>query len=100
VRGMELSMFLMWLAIWSAGAIIVGGVIQGIKGAFPRLPTVVYKVAAPIISAVAALFVPNGEPVWHALGIYAASQLLYDVIIDRARREITGSEPTTLKKDQ
>jgi hypothetical protein len=95
---MQMNQFLVWVALWAAGALIVSGVLQGIKGSLPNLPTLVYKLLAPAISVAVALFAPNDAPIWNALGIYAVSQLLYDVIIARARREIEGTVPVTPKE--
>ena len=92
-----LEIFVAWLTVWVAGALIVGGVLQGLKGTFPTAPSWIWKILAPGLSVAAAFAAPGGLAVWHAFGIYAVSQLFYDLIIARAKREIVGEVEKPVK---
>lgn len=81
------------VGVWTAGAIIVVGVIQWLKGFVQQIvrsgvPTWVWSVIMPLcaIGTSRAFDLFGGQAaalkwVWNALGIWAASQLGYEVIV-------------------
>ena len=78
------------MGIWCAGAVIVVGVMQWVKGFTAQtiqrvIPSWVWLLILPLcaIGASAAFsFKQNGGSlIWNALGIWAVSQLGYEVIV-------------------
>lgn len=65
---------------WIKGAIVLIGMIQYLKGAFPKAPAWVWTIAVPLLAAGYAFAPPV---VQDAAGVLAASQLGYEGIVKR-----------------
>jgi len=69
------------LGMWTAGAIIVIGMIEFIKRIYPKLPSWVWLVATPLASGLTAFAGKSDKPIWDALGILSISTLCYQLVI-------------------
>lgn len=75
------------VSIWTAGAIIVVGAIQWAKGIVKQIikrdvPTWIWSIIMPICAVGASIASGHGGKwIWNGLGIWAASQLGYEVIV-------------------
>ena len=78
------------MGIWCAGAIIVVGVMQWVKGITAQtvrrvMPSWVWSLILPVCalgaSAAFSFGRSGGSLLWNALGIWAVSQLGYEVIV-------------------
>lgn len=78
------------MGIWCAGAVIVVGVMQWVKGFTAQtiqrvIPSWVWSLILPLCaigaSAAFAFNQNGGSLIWNALGIWAVSQLGYEVIV-------------------
>ena len=75
-------------AIWAAGAVIVTGSTQAIKKLWKRGPSWLWLIVTMAMSALAgyayASSIGNSHSlIWHALGIFAVTQLFYRTIVKR-----------------
>ena len=78
------------MGIWCAGAVIVVGVMQWVKGITAQtirrvVPSWVWSLILPVCalgaSAAFSFKQSGGSWIWNALGIWAVSQLGYEVIV-------------------
>lgn len=81
------------IVMWSAGAVIVVGMLEFFKGAFPKLPSWVWTIAVVLASGITALAGESTKPIWDALGILSVSQLCYQLIIQSIKKKFTPKEP-------
>lgn len=81
--------------IWAAGAVIVVGVVQWAKGLFPKVPSKLWSIVLPVVSAGAgfAYSFKTGviaDGVWTSLGIWAIAQLGYELIVQTVQQKLKG----------
>jgi hypothetical protein len=80
------------IAMWGAGAVIVVGLLEFLKGAFPKAPSWVWTVAVVLASGLTSLSGNSQKPVWDALGILSLSQICYQLIIQSIKKKFTPKE--------
>ena len=81
------------ISVWLAGALIVAGLVQYVKGIVPRAPSWVWLVVAPVAAFGAALALGGTAWLWNALGIWACGQLFYETIIKFVASKIAATAP-------
>ncbi len=85
------------IVTWTAGAVIVVGVIQWAKGAIPMAPAWTWTILLPLVSLGAATAsAVQAEKMtglfWDAAGIWAISQLGYEIIIQTIKKKLGGAQ--------
>jgi hypothetical protein len=80
------------IAMWGAGAVIVVGLLEFCKGAFPKAPSWVWTLAVLLASGLTALAGNSQKPVWDGLGILALSQMCYQLIVQSIKKKFAPKE--------
>lgn len=80
------------IAMWGAGAVIVVGLLEYVKGLLPKVPTWVWAIAAPIAALVTAFAGESSKPFWDALGILSLSQMGYALIVQSIKKKLAPKE--------
>lgn len=85
------------LGTWAAGAVIVVGVIEWMKGLFKKwtIPTKVWSVFLPVVSLGASWASCNmsgdfSPLYWNAAGVWGVSQLAYTLIVQSVKKKFGG----------
>ena len=81
------------LPTWIAGAVIVVGVMQWCKNLLSKIPSKAWAFVLPIISVGTAFASAIKDEdysiiVWNALGIWAISQLGYELIVQKIKERL------------
>lgn len=80
------------LQLWIGGGVVVVGMIQFVKGLFPKtlqdqIPSWAWALVAAC-SAIAYAYVPDG--IRNALGVLAVSQIGYETILQTVKNKLGG----------
>ena len=80
-------------ALWSAGAVIVVGVLQWLKGMFTKVNKVVWSLLLPVVAFGVAISIAVKEKdysaiIWNASGIWAIAQIGYELIIQTIKKRL------------
>jgi hypothetical protein len=73
--------------MWALGAVIVVGLIQWVKGMFPKAPSWVWTAALPIVSFIAALAYGPDKIIWNVFGTWSVAQIGYEVILQSVKNK-------------
>ena len=93
-------MEILQLAIWLAGAAVVVGLMQWVKGLVPKAPTWVWALCMPLISIGVGFSMKGATPVFDGLGVWAISQLGYDAILKRVIATIAAKKAAMPSQDK
>ena len=72
-----------FLAVWVAGALVVNGLLQGLKKIIQKAPSWFWWVLTVLASLGSGFAYSTNQWAWYGLGIYAISQLFWDKIFNR-----------------
>lgn len=78
------------IGIWLAGALIVGGLLQWVKGLMPSVPSKTWAAVMPLASLAVAISKGLDNPTliaWNAFGIWACCQLFYELIVQNVKNK-------------
>ena len=84
------------LALWTAGAVIVVGIMQWAKNILPKVPPKAWAFILPVVSfgaAVAGAVKGNDFSgiLWNGAGIWAVAQVGYELIVQSIKKKLGGS---------
>ena len=72
-----------FLAVWVAGALVVNGLMQGLKKIITKAPSWFWWLLTLLASLGSGVAYSMNQWVWYGLGIYAISQLFWDKIFKK-----------------
>jgi len=78
------------VGMWLAGALIVGGLLQWVKGLMPNVSSKTWAAVMPLASLVVAVSKNFETPMliaWNAFGIWASCQLFYELIVQNVKNK-------------